>query len=202
MTSSGLGNNQYTQLESREAYKTFYDEQGVKYGNNHLTAEFPRAKFILERLRPSDVVLEMGCQTGGITRLMAERVESVVANELSDTYRARAIEALVGLENVEVVDGFAEDLHDRAMFDEAFTVVVAMELLEHVADPDKLCESVNLCLMDGGRAFFSVPKCYIDTLGEHVREFTLESFRELLERHFYVHEIVDAGEWYLAEARV
>ena len=190
----------FKQLESAEAYKKFYDEQGNHYGNHHLTEDFPRAKFILERLKPDDVVLEMGCQTGGITRLVAPKVVFVYANELSDTYRDRAKEVLQGLDNVVLISGFAEGLGDRLITVGRSDVVIAMELLEHVADPDALCESVKKCLTTNGKALFSVPKGYTDALGEHVREFTDQSFRELLERHFMEVEITDAGEWYLAEA--
>ena len=199
----------FKQLESAEAYKAFYDEQGKHYGNHHLTEDFPRVKFILERVKPTDVVLEMGCQTGGVTRLVAPKVNHVYANELSDTYRERAKEVLQGLDNITLIPGFAEGLGDWHVTSGKCDVVIAMELLEHVKDLNDLCWSVWKCLRvtdwefmeKTGRALFSVPKGYTDALGEHVREFTEQSFRELLEYHFVEVEITDAGEWYLAEAR-
>ncbi len=193
---TGSDRMKYSQLESRTAYKEFYEAQGTRYGNHHLTEDFPRVKFILDRLRPTDVVLEMGCQTGGITRLIAPYARFVTANELSDTYRARAQEILTDIPHVALIGGFAEDLFG------SFNVVIAMELLEHVADADALCEAVTACMKTDGLALFSVPHGYTDTLGEHVREFTEQSFRELLDRHFSTVEITDAGEWYLAEARL
>ena len=198
---TGSGTKQFTQLESTEAYKAFYEEQGHHCGNHHLTEDFPRARFILDRVRKTDKVLEMGCQTGGITRLIAPHVEVVVANELSDSYRARAAEVLAGIENVEMIDGFAESLPGR-LHGHWFDVVVAMELLEHVPDPEALCEAAAYCVARSGKALFSVPKGFSDALGEHVREFTMVSFGEMLKKHFTQVEIVDAGEWYLAEARV
>lgn len=214
----------YPQLGSPEAYKAFYDEQGHHYGNDHLDENFPRAKFILDRVRSWDKVVELGCQTGGITRLVAPRVGWVIANELSESYQERAGEVLDGIGNVALVAGFAEEAlwvnRDNAVhalvsfadktgrkFIEVISphtvdVVIAMELLEHVIDPDALCESIVMQLRPWGRALFSVPKDYIDPLDEHVREFTKESLKELLGRHFRSSEIVDAGDWYLAEALV
>lgn len=200
MTVIGSESRTYSQLESPDAYKAFYDEQGKHCGNHHLNEDFPRAKFIIERLKPGMRVLEMGCQTGGITRLIAPHVKEVVANELSDTYRERAREILANNPNVDLIDGFAEDLWDRELGE--FDVVIAMELLEHVLSPSALCETAYLLTKDEGMVLLSVPKNYEDPIGEHVREFTEASFHELLHEHFETATIVDAGEWYLAEARL
>lgn len=197
---TGLDATKYTHTASKDAYKAFYDEQGNHYGNHHLDENFPRAKFILDRVKPTDYVMEMGCQTGGITRLVAPKVYMVIANELSDSYRNRAEEVLRDIHNLDIVSGFAEDLGTMLFFQEVFNVVIAMELLEHVADPAKICESAHACLRDGGLALFSVPKGYTDALGEHVREFTEESFRALLIGYFRDISIFDEGEWFLAEA--
>lgn len=195
---TGLDQTKFTQLESRDAYKQFYDDQGFHYGNHHLTAEFPRARFIIERVSAGDTVLEMGCQTGGITRLIAPLVNDVIANELSDSYRTRANEVLQEFSNVRLVPGFAEDLW--AYYRGTVNVVIAMELLEHVSDPAAICATAKECLVENGKALFSVPKGYTDALGEHVREFTEASYRQLLEEHFSQVVIEDAGEWLLAEA--
>lgn len=197
---SGLDPNQFIQLSSREAYKQFYDDQGMHYGNHHITSDFPRAAFVLERLKPADNVLEMGCQTGGITRLVAPKVNSVIANELSDSYRTRASEIIGGIGNVKLIPGFAEDL--GSMYPGEFDVVIAMELLEHVADPDAVCKAAAQVMAPGGIALFSVPKGFSDAIKEHVREFSIASFSTLLFSYFSRVTMVDADLWYLAEARL
>lgn len=196
---TGSGANRPSQLESRYAYKAFYDDQGNHYGNHHLDENFGRVKFILDRVRESDVVLEMGCQTGGITRLLSPRVKHIYANEVSGTYQARACEVLEGLSNITLVPGFAEDL--ATTYAGQCDVVIAMEILEHVIDPAAICQAAKDCMAEDGIALFSVPKGYTDVLGEHVREFNLLSFGSLLRSYFAEVNIIDAGEWFLAETR-
>jgi len=178
----------------------FYEDQGTKYGNDHLDDNFPRTRFILDRLRQNDRVLEFGCQTGGITRSIAKSplVKELHAVEVSRTYLERAKVILQGLP-VALHYGFAEDFFQLPKFD----VVIAMEIIEHVKDPDVLLEAVKRNLMSTGAALLSVPKeDYVDTINEHVREFTKDSFRELLEKHFTRIIITEPeGEWYLAEVR-
>lgn len=191
----------FSQLESREAYKAFYDEQGAHYGNHHLTAECPRIRFLLDRVASHDRALEMGCQTGGVTALLADRVRYVHAVEISDSYLTRAREILCGRQNIVLIPGFAEDIDTEPMHRSGYDVVVAMEILEHVADPLRICQVACNCLAPTGVFIASAPQGYVDPLGEHVREFTWESLRDLLASHFSDISIADGGEWLLAEAR-
>jgi 2-polyprenyl-3-methyl-5-hydroxy-6-metoxy-1,4-benzoquinol methylase len=133
---------------------------------------------------------------------MAQKAGGVVANELSETYLKRAVEVLAGNPQVIFAPGFAEDLIYQPHYYRRFDVVVAMELLEHVPDPMKICAVAQHAIRDTGMALFSVPKNYTDPLGEHVREFTEGSFYELLMLYFKNITIVDAQDWYLAEARL
>lgn len=71
--------------------------------------------------------------------------------------------------------------------DDAFDVIVAMDILEHVSDHRKACREVMRMLKPGGRFFITVPAfpslwSAHDEYGQypHIRRYTLASLLELL----------------------
>jgi N-acetylglucosaminyl-diphospho-decaprenol L-rhamnosyltransferase len=80
-----------------------------------------------------DVVVEIGCGLGRITRVLAARARHVVALDVSDEMLARARRHNPGLDNVEWVlgDGLSLDPVADGSIDACVSVVV----LQHVPDP-------------------------------------------------------------------
>lgn len=95
-------------------------------------------------------VLDLGCRTGALTQHYAEG-NDVVGVDVDKAALARAKERL-GIETVWA------DVESGLPFDDAsFDVVVAGELLEHLADPGAAVAQVRRVLRPGGRFAGSVP---------------------------------------------
>ena len=156
---------------NREAYQEFYRGLAA-HGNQHLGGDFGRIQFALRHIRLGDTVLEMGCQDGGITRHIAAKAGSVYSVEINQD----ALDRAPKLANVRYVCGFAEDIEHVDVFD----AVLIMELLEHVIDPFELLCAAHHATKPGGRLIVTVPEAgkYVDTLGEHVREYDVDMLFE------------------------
>ena len=102
---------------------------------------------------PGRHVLDLGCRTGALTQHYASG-NDVVGVDVDHDALARASERL-GIETVWA------DAEDRLPFDDdSFDVVVAGELLEHLADPAAAVANVRRVLRPGGRFVGSVPNAF------------------------------------------
>lgn len=102
---------------------------------------------------PGVDVLDLGCRTGALTQHYASgnRVTGV------DVDRA----ALVRAEERLGIPTVWADVEEGIPFDDgSFDVVVAGELLEHLADPRAVVSHVRRVLRPGGRFVGSVPNAY------------------------------------------
>ena len=133
------------------------------------------------------VVLDLGCNTGYGTRMIAKRCEAITGVDVSP----RAIEearAKFGAENItyQVVEG------GRLPFEDAsFDVVVNFQVLEHVEDPGAFLADIKRVLGPGGTGIFTTPNARIRLDPGmkpwnrfHVREFSAPELADLLGLHF------------------
>ena len=135
-------------------------------------------------------VLDLGCRTGALTQHYTAG-NRVVGVDVDRDALQRAAERL----SIETVWA---DVEERLPFaDDAFDVVVAGELLEHLADPEATIAEVSRVLRPGGRFVGSVPNSFrlknrLSFLAgrhpepdpTHLQLFTTERLRALLERWF------------------
>jgi SAM-dependent methyltransferase len=98
-------------------------------------------------------VLDLGCRTGALTRHYATG-NDVVGVDVDRDALARASERL-GIETV-----WADVEEGLPFADESFDVVVAGELLEHLADPAATVAHVRRVLRPCGRFVGSVPNAF------------------------------------------
>jgi ubiquinone/menaquinone biosynthesis C-methylase UbiE len=151
-------------------------------------------------------VVELGCGEGHATAYLRERfpVADIVGLDLPDENLAEHWKQL-GIPMM-----FA-DIHRLPFDDRTLDLVVALEVLEHVADPDRaLGELARVCR---GHAVVSVPRepiwrigniargRYVRDLGNtpgHVNHWTSGGFRRLLERHFDVLAVWKPLPWTMA----
>lgn len=138
---------------------------------------------------PGRRVLDLGCRTGALTQHYAAG-NDVVGVDVDNDALARAAERL-GIETVwaDVEEGLPFD-------DDSFDVVVAGELLEHLADPAAAVANVHRALRPGGRFVGSVPNAFRlksriayargrypgDWDPTHLQLFTPDALRKLLSR--------------------
>lgn len=98
-------------------------------------------------------VLDLGCRTGALTQHYASG-NRVTGVDVDRAALARAEERL-GIQTVWA------DVEEGLPFDDgSFDVVVAGELLEHLADPRAVVSHVQRVLRRGGRFVGSVPNAY------------------------------------------
>jgi SAM-dependent methyltransferase len=92
------------------------------------------AAYLLPHLEPDATLLDIGAGPGTITVDLASRVGHVTATEIGEAELAlsRALAAERGLTAIEFS---VQDVHGLSFPDDAFDVVHAHQVLQHVADP-------------------------------------------------------------------
>jgi len=111
-----------------------------------------RYDFVLNLIAREDTVLEIGTGTGGFSKTLTAHCLSYTGVEF-DTAACDATRKLVDGRGV-VVQGDAQAL---PFANETFSVIVCLEVLEHLADYRKGVREIWRCLKAGGRAIVSVP---------------------------------------------
>lgn len=151
---------------------------------------FDRVRHLIHGIPPATVVLDVGCNTGGLgRRLSADLGCYVVGVDLARHLLPKARENGY----VSVVHADAESLPFRC---ETFPVVVLSEILEHVENPVACVTEVARILMPGGWLLGDVPTWfgkwgYRSLHGHkwHVRAFWRRHLQDLLSMYFRVEYI-------------
>jgi methionine biosynthesis protein MetW len=158
-----------------------------------------RNSILLDWVGSGRRVLEVGCSTGYMSRLMAERNCVVTGIEVDAEAAARARKYC---EEVHVVDMNVRDWID-ALPKAAFDVVLLGDVLEHLVDPWNVLRQVAEVLDTGGSILVSLPNVvhWMTRLGiflgqfdyqpvgtcdhTHLRFFTVKTARDLIESAGY-----------------
>lgn len=163
-------------MPTAEEYADFYERQanprphdGWFASNQHIDRGFARTRFALEHIEPGMSVLEVGTQTGGMTRHLVDAVGEkghVMGIDVAPTYIRHAREYLNGLGlKAELVVADACAFNTRRRFD----VIVCMEVMEHTIDPRQLLRNLWRLLKKDGVILVTVPDETVpDTEGEHL----------------------------------
>jgi 2-polyprenyl-3-methyl-5-hydroxy-6-metoxy-1,4-benzoquinol methylase len=135
-------------------------------------------------------VLDFGCRTGALTQHYATG-NDVVGIDVDEGALDRARERL-GIETL-----WADITDELPIEPETFDVVVAGEVLEHVADPSAAVANAYRALRPGGRFVGSVPNAFRlksrlrylagrhpETDKTHLQQFTPNDLRALLSSRF------------------
>nr|WP_206444337.1 class I SAM-dependent methyltransferase [Nocardioides sp. KC13] len=107
------------------------------------------AAYLLPRLSSEQRLLDVGAGPGTITLDLARRVAQVTATEIGESELAlsRQAAAAVGVSNI----GFrVEDVHALSIEDDAYDVVHAHQVLQHVADPVQALREMRRVTRPGG----------------------------------------------------
>jgi ubiquinone/menaquinone biosynthesis C-methylase UbiE len=102
--------------------------------------------YLIPSLRPEMTLLDVGCGPGTITNDLAALVRHVTAVEVSDSVLGLARDA-VDRKNVEFV---VSDIQALGFDDDAFDVVHAHQVLQHVADPVAALSEMRRVCKPGG----------------------------------------------------
>jgi 2-polyprenyl-3-methyl-5-hydroxy-6-metoxy-1,4-benzoquinol methylase len=143
-----------------------------------------RLAFLLGRVAAGDRVLDLGCGDGAFAAALIDGGCAVTMADVAEEALRRARVRAPGAEVVKLAEGeplpFAED---------AFDVVWAGEVLEHVADVVGLLAEVRRVLRWGGRLLVTTPwhgrvvvatDAHFDPRSDHLRFFSARTLRAIL----------------------
>jgi ubiquinone/menaquinone biosynthesis C-methylase UbiE len=111
-----------------------------------------RYEFVLARLSPGDSVLEVGTGTGGFSRMVVESCKEFTGLEHDAGACEITRSRLSGRAAV-----FQGDAQAMPFPSHSFSVIVCLEVLEHLENYRRALGEIHRCLRPGGRAVISVP---------------------------------------------
>jgi SAM-dependent methyltransferase len=177
-------------IEPEHLYRGFNYNFSSWKNEPHLDDEIDA---IVQRVRPQSV-LEIGCNDGRFLQLLHARGCGVTVG-LEPNPAPGGVARERGLD---VYEGWASPELVKAIVAErgAFDLVVCRQVLEHVADPNKLLRAARAALVPGGYFFVDVPDWQpARALGdisvlweEHVKYYTAATLLPLLSREGFVRE--------------
>lgn len=149
--------------EHYEAYYAYEKERGVNYGPEDCTntARYQWIANLVGSLPAGSRVLDYGCAHGHYTVNLAKRFpdKRFVGADLvqSNIETAQKWAADEGLQNAtfEKVDSVADA--DRVCNEADFDMIIAAEVLEHVADPQNYVDALATYLTDSGQMVITTP---------------------------------------------
>jgi SAM-dependent methyltransferase len=143
-----------------------------------------RRAFLLERVSAGERVLDLGSGDGTFAALLLRAGCRVVMADVAAAALRRARERAPEAAAVELVEGAALPFEE-----DAFDVVWAGEVLEHVADVVGLLAEVRRVLRWGGRLLVTTPwhgrlvvapDTHFDPRADHLRFFSARTLRAVL----------------------
>ncbi len=193
---------QRSEIAARDAQVGDYDR--MAFLNHFGRVEIPLTRRALAP-RSADLLLEAGCGTGRMTRILAPSVREAVAMDFSfESLRVNQRKLRdADVTNVHLVQA---DLCRLPFVDCAFDRVVSSQVLEHIPGPDARTAAIAglaRVLQPGGTLALSAYKhslltrCFGQKEGMHdggipFFRFTRAELRDALAPHFTVHSVTGA----------
>lgn len=140
------------------------------------------------RLARGKRVADLGCGAGYGAAELAKTASSVAGFDIAP----EAVEFAASEYRIPTLSFHIASAESIPEPDGAFDLVVSFEVIEHLEDSEALVREARRLVSNNGQFVVSTPNrdYYAESRSEsgpnpfHVREFTLEEFRELLSRHF------------------
>lgn len=130
-------------------------------------------------------VLDLGCNTGYGTHILAQSARSVIGADVSPRAIAEAKRLYPGLD-LQLVDGRSLPFPDRS-----FDIVVSFRVIECIAEPDRYLHEIKRVLVNDGILLLTTSNGALGSPGDtrswnpfYIREYRAGDLQELLQRHF------------------
>jgi ubiquinone/menaquinone biosynthesis C-methylase UbiE len=176
---------EFQKYSKRGAYHWDTLKCSIKKHNPYLAGRY---RIVLDLLRNAGLggrnVLDIGCGDGALSYLIAKDGWRVTGIDYSGTGLGLATD--IFRERNACASFVRGDSCSLPVKDGSFDAVVAADIIEHLADPERLLKEINRVLKKGGTAVVTTPVKLTDVPvdPEHVREFTRDEFKDILDRHF------------------
>lgn len=145
-------------------------------------------QFISKYVRDK-TVLDVGCGYGYGSSLLSSKAKKVVGID-ADIKRIKYAQKVYTTGNLEFLTGDANKLENDVK-NTNFDIVVAMQLIEHIQEPEKFIESAKRVTKGNGIVIITTPNRLARLTGdqkpwnpEHFREYDPESLKDFLDKYF------------------
>jgi ubiquinone/menaquinone biosynthesis C-methylase UbiE len=176
-------------MPAREHHEALWE--GVPAGLAPQDA-WPRRRFLLERVRPGERVLDVGCGEGWFTAALLDAGAEPIGVDVAEEPLRRARRARPELELARVEDGSPLPFEDAC-----FDAIWAGEVIEHVADTAGWLSELRRVLRPHGTLMLSTPAhdrltllrvalfssafaARFDPRSDHLRFYSVATLRSLL----------------------
>jgi ubiquinone/menaquinone biosynthesis C-methylase UbiE len=139
------------------------------------------------RLSRNKVVLDLGCNTGFGSEIMAETADSVIGVDVSE----KALEVAKQKFNKPNITFQKNDGVSLPFDDNTFDVIVSFQVIEHIVNYDNYIHEIQRVLKQDGVVLFTTPNMNLRLDPGmkpwnkfHVREFTGQTLNDLLKQYF------------------
>ncbi len=160
---------------------------GVSDENYWFQRHLAAYEFLLPHVRGKRVI-DLGCGEGYGTSLLATAACEVVGADLAPEAIYHARKKYVGQDNLRFD---YRDIYDTRLEAGSFDVVVTMQVIEHMHEPDRFMAEIDRLLAPGGLCVITTPNGDILSPGcdepinpFHIFEFNPSGFEEFLRRFF------------------
>ncbi len=169
--------------------RAYYEELWDRLPDDLEPIDFElRSRLLLDELRPGERVLDIGCGAGDFTALLSEAGAEAIGVDVARSALRRAGSRHPGLDfRLAPIDG------PLPFADNAFDLVWAGEVIEHVADTAQWLSEVRRVLVPGGRLLLTTQnhgrlivlvhglETFSEPLGDHLHLYTRRSLRGVLD---------------------
>jgi ubiquinone/menaquinone biosynthesis C-methylase UbiE len=144
------------------------------------------------KVSDADIVLDVGCGEGNAILFCAKQGAHVVFSDV-DAAKIAAVMEKAGKTAARIVEGFVSDTTPLPLPNEYATKILAMEMLEHTADPEIILSELVRVGRPGAQYLITVPDSRSEMLQKpvakpvyfsepnHIKIFDKESFVRLVE---------------------
>ncbi len=187
-----------TEITSKPVeYEYRYQDSTLTHTYSYLTV--PLLSMLTEKAKSGARVLDLGCGNGSLSHIIAQQGYEVVGVEESASGIAIASQNFPDCQFIQA------SIYDspKAELLNAFDIVIAVEVIEHLFYPKELVKLARQCLKPGGHLIITTPyHGYFKNLtlavsgkmnshfsvlwdGGHIKFFSVKTLTELLETEAY-----------------